>query len=147
MTWKLAFPALALFLLGPIPEATAQKYPYYENQKWVPATSPRGQRYYYSHYYYAPGRYHHAYYYPYKSQRYVYYYNWRGKRYWGRWDLETDKYSLLKPEKRKENLNDIRDEDFPPPQPPEKIDIPPSEEGEPPTGQKMTEPPHPPKDQ
>jgi len=119
---KLLLAVVFLLVVG----TTAQANPSYTG--WYRATGPRGQ-YYYSHYYYAPNRYHHAYYYPYKSRRYVYYYNWQKKRYWGRYDLESGRYSLLPDHLRKENLEEINEDDFPkPPQPLNEITIPGSTE-------------------
>jgi hypothetical protein len=121
MTCRKLLIAVAV-LLCELPAAQAQ-YPYYYKNKWYAASGPRG-RYYYTHYYYAPRVYHHAYYYPYMSRRYVYYYNWKTRRYWGRFDLSTGKYSLLPEKKRKENLNDIQEKDFPEPQPVDSVVIP-----------------------
>jgi len=73
-----------------------------------------GTRYHYrSYYYYTPKRYHYAYYYPHVSKQYVYYYNPYKKRYWGRYDTTADMYSLLAPEDRKENFDDIKKSAFP----------------------------------
>ncbi|MFQ3593039.1 MAG: hypothetical protein SNJ82_07600 [Gemmataceae bacterium] len=114
----------AVLLVGGVaaPKAQAQ-YPKYYNNQWYSKGSG-ASKYYYAHYYYAPNKYHHAYYYPSKSKRYVYYYNWEKKRYWGRYDLETQKYSLLSEDKRKENLDDIAEGDFPEPVALDKVTIP-----------------------
>jgi hypothetical protein len=114
-----------LFLWGA--DSTHAQYPYYYKNKWYPVSGPKG-KYYYTHYYYGAKAYHHVYYYPYRSKRYVYYYNWKTKKYWGRYDLETGRYSLLEPDKRKENLEDIKESDFPPPKPLETCLIPGSTE-------------------
>ena len=44
----------------------------------------------------------------------IYYYDLVGRRYVGRYDMRTDKYSVLSPEHRLRNLNDIKEEWFPP---------------------------------
>jgi len=127
--------AVAGFLLVAAPKAQAQaRYPYYHENKWYSKGSGKS-KYYYTHYYYGDKKYHHAYYYPSKSKRYVYYYNYQKKRYWGRYDLETGKYSLLPDGKRKENLDDIAEDDFPKPVDLEKIAVPGSD------NLKMTKPP------
>lgn len=119
--------ALAVvLLLYCVPTAQADD-PYYYKNKWYSASAPRGN-YYYTHYYYAPNAYHHAYYYPYHSKRYVYYYNWKTNKYWGRYDLESGKYSLLPDDKKKAELKDIAEEDFPPAKPLDEVTIPGSSE-------------------
>ena len=75
--------------------------------------------YCYSYYYYTPVRYHHVVYYP-SRPRYYYYYNPYRKVYWGRFDSEGtpgQQYSLLAPEDRRANLDDIPESAFPPPGP------------------------------
>jgi hypothetical protein len=112
-------------------------YPYYANNAWYSQTSG-AYTYYYTQYYYAPQRYHFCYYYPYVSQRYVYYYNPVSRRYWGRFDLQSNKYSMLPENARKEKLEDIKETDFPEPQALNQITLPDTE-------LKMTAPPSPPK--
>ena len=124
---------VAVLLVGGVtaPKVQAQ-YPKYYNNQWY-AKGSGASKYYYTHYHYGPGKsqYHHAYYYPSKSKRYVYYYNWEKKRYWGRYDLESGKYSLLPEGKkadgtdyRKEDLDKIEESDFPEPVALDKVTIP-----------------------
>jgi hypothetical protein len=118
---------LALLFAGSaLVGAGGYSYPYYSNNTWYSA-SYSGQTYYYSQCYYAPNRYHYAYYYPYVSTRYVYYYNHYNRRYWGRFDTQTNKYSLLPENARKEKLDDIKESDFPTPQALNEITIPDSD--------------------
>ena len=93
---------------------------YYSSWSYYPSRS-----YYYTRYYYKPTptyptySYHYCVSYP-SRPRYVYYYNPHTRQYWGRFDCEGksgEQYSLLKPEHRKENLNDIKEEHFPKPGP------------------------------
>jgi len=79
--------------------------------------------YYYTQYYYKPQpsyptySYHYCVYQP-SQPRYVYYYNPHQRHYWGRFDCEGEpghQYSLLKPEDRKEKLQDIPEAAFPKP--------------------------------
>ena len=103
--------------------AGSPRYPYYYNARWYPATT-KVTRYSYTYYYYAPKRYHHVYVYPAVSTRYVYYYNWEKQQYWGRFDYESEKYSLLPEDKRKAKLEDIAEKDFPAPVALDKVVIP-----------------------
>jgi hypothetical protein len=125
--------ALVLVVGGVSAQQANAQYPRYYRNTWY-AKGSGASKYYYAHYYYAPGKYHHAYYYPGMSKRYVYYYNWEKKRYWGRYDRETGQYSLLPEDKRKENLGDIAERGFPEAKPLDEITIPGSTE-------KMTPPP------
>jgi hypothetical protein len=115
-----------LMVSGVAAPATQSQYPKYYNNQWYSKGSG-ASKYYYSYYY--------AYYYPSKSRRYVYYYNWQKKQYWGRYDLETDKYSRLPDSKKKENLGDIAEGDFLKPEPLDEVPIPGSD------GLKMSAPP------
>lgn len=75
--------------------------------------------YCYCYYYYSPVRYHHVVYYP-SRPRYYYYYNPYRKVYWGRFDREAapgNQYSMLAPEDRRGNLDEIPESAFPPPGP------------------------------
>lgn len=89
--------------------------------------------YYYRPYYYYPsttytGAYHYHYCIHYPSQpRYVYYYNPYSSQYWGRYDLESQGYSLLAEKDRKANLKEIPESAFP--KPGEMPAIPESEDG------------------
>lgn len=88
---------------------------YYTSWSYYPSRS-----YYYSTYYYKPAvsyttySYHYCVHYPSRPQ-YVYYYNPVKQVYWGRYDVEKKGYSLLKPEDRKKNLEDIPEKAFPEP--------------------------------
>ena len=93
---------------------------YYSNWNHHPSHG-----YYYSQYYYKPTptystySYHYCVYRP-SQPRYVYYYNPHQRHYWGRFDCEGkpgEEYSLLKPEDRKEKLEDIPEKAFPKPGP------------------------------
>lgn len=75
--------------------------------------------YCYSYYYVTPVRYHHVVHFP-SRPRYHYYYNPYRRVYWGRFDTQGEagkQYSLLAPEDRRENLDDIPESAFPPPGP------------------------------
>lgn len=83
--------------------------------------------YYYNHYYYKPTpnyagyKHHYVMYYPSRPKHY-YYYNPHKKVYWGRCPIQAQapgvgQYSLLPPEARKANLEDIPEKDFPKPGP------------------------------
>jgi hypothetical protein len=73
--------------------------------------------YYYRYYYYKKSpaareySYHYGIYYPSRGKR-VYMYNPHKRKYWGYWD--ADRYSLLPAEKRRESIDDIAAEAFPP---------------------------------
>lgn len=79
--------------------------------------------YHYTRYYYKPTPVYPTYSYHYcihytSQPRYVYYYNPHSQQYWGRFDCEGKpgaQYSLLKPEDRKEKLEDIPESAFPKP--------------------------------
>lgn len=77
-------------------------------------------------------QYHYAIHYP-TRPRYVYYYNPIRKVYWGRYDIQEAGYSMLKPEDRKEKLDDILESAFPEPG-----DMPPIPEST--DGEKMAKP-------
>lgn len=91
---------------------------YYSNWSYHPTHS-----YYYTRYYYRPTptyqtySYHYCVHYP-SQPRYVYYYNPYARQYWGRYDCEGQpgqQYSLLKPQDRREKLEDIPEKAFPKP--------------------------------
>lgn len=91
---------------------------YYSSWSYHPTRS-----YHYARYYYKPTpsyttySYHYCIHYP-SRPRYVYYYNPHRRVYWGRFDLEGkegEQYSLLKPEDRKESLDEIPESAFPKP--------------------------------
>ncbi len=123
---------LGVLLLGASAGVAKAGYPYY--YQWY-SGGGGGKSYYYTYYYYGPSSYHHVYYYPSVSKRYVYYYNWQKKRYWGRYDLETGLYSLLPEDRRKENLSDIAESDFPEPVSLDRVKVPGGD------GETMTAPP------
>lgn len=91
---------------------------YYSSWSYSPQKSYYYRRYHYKPYSsYSGYKQHYCIYYPSKP-RYVYYYNPHRKTYWGRLDLEGkegEQYSLLAPEDRKENLEDIPEKAFPKP--------------------------------
>jgi hypothetical protein len=113
--------AMGLCAMGTIAEA---HYPHYYKTKWYPRYVGTTVTYYYSNYYYAPDRYHICYYYPERGRRHIYYYNWERRVYWGRFDIETGKYSLLEQKDRKENLGDIPESAFPNPVALDQVKIP-----------------------
>ena len=91
---------------------------YYSSWSYQPSYN-----YHYTRYYYKPTptyptyNYHYCVYRP-SQPRYVYYYNPHQRQYWGRFDCEGQpgqQYSLLKPEDRKEKLEDIPESAFPKP--------------------------------
>ena len=91
---------------------------YYSSWSYHPTNT-----YYYTRYFYQPTptyqtySYHYCIHYP-AQPRYVYYYNPHAQQYWGRFDNEGkpgEQYSLLKPEDRKKNFEDIPQEAFPAP--------------------------------
>ncbi|MCA9051855.1 MAG: hypothetical protein KDA89_24120 [Planctomycetaceae bacterium] len=93
---------------------------YYSSWSYRPSYN-----YYYTRYYYKPTptystySYHYCVYRP-SQPRYVYYYNPHSRHYWGRFDCEGTpgaQYSLLKPEDRKEKLEEIPESSFPKPGP------------------------------
>ena len=112
---------LAAFSGLAAPDAQAGGYrQYYSSWSYHPT-----HRYYYTRYFYKPTptystySYHYCIHYP-SQPRYVYYYNPHARVYWGRFDCEGkpgEQYSLLKPEHRKEKLEDIKEEHFPKPGP------------------------------
>jgi hypothetical protein len=59
---------------------------------------------------------HQIYYYPSRSKRYIYYRSYNptkgAGRYWGRYDLETKEYQMLPEDKRKDDLDKIKEDDF-----------------------------------
>lgn len=57
---------------------------------------------------------HHAFYFNHKP-KHVYFYNPHKRAWWGRYDLETGGYSLLKEQDRKAELSDIPEHAFPKP--------------------------------
>lgn len=91
---------------------------YYSSWSYHPSNN-----YYYTRYYYKPTPVYPTYSYHYcihysSQPRYVYYYNPHARQYWGRFDCEGkegEQYSLLKPEDRKEKLEDIPEKAFPKP--------------------------------
>ena len=106
---------------GPFaPEAQAGYYrQYYSGWSYRPRTNYYYSRYYY-HSYARASRYSYHYVICYASRpRYRYYYNPVRRVYWGRFEFdESGKplgYSMLKPEHRKENLEEIPDDAFPKP--------------------------------
>jgi hypothetical protein len=122
MKWFLFAAVLAAGLWACLADrADARGYrQYYGGWSYYPART-----YYYRYYYYKPYdsyegySYHYAIYYP-SQPRYVYYYNPYSGYYWGRYDTQAkgdDKYSLLKPEDRKKNIDDIPEKAFPKPGP------------------------------
>jgi hypothetical protein len=76
--------------------------------------------YYYRWYYYKPSatdpeyQYHYGIYYPSRGKR-VYMYNPQAKKFWGYYDVQAKGYSLLPSAKRRERIDDIPAEAFPPP--------------------------------
>ena len=110
--------AASFLFVGGVTAAKAGYYgyrQYYSSWSYYPT-----YKYYYRTYYYKPYRaytgykYHYCVHYP-KRPRYVYYYNPYRKVYWGRYDLESQGYSLLAEKDRKQDLNAIPESAFPEP--------------------------------
>ena len=106
-------------LMAPAQEAEAG-YGYGGRQYYTSWSYYPSRTYYYSTYYYKPTvsyptySYHYCVYYT-SQPNYVYYYNPVKRVYWGRYDVEKKGYSMLKPEDRKEKLDDIPQSAFPEP--------------------------------
>ena len=109
----------AAFVCTTASEAQAGGYrQYYSSWSYHPTYN-----YHYTRYHYKPTptyptySYHYCIHYS-NQPRYVYYYNPHSQQYWGRFDMEGKEgkqYSLLKPEDRKEKLEDIPEGAFPEP--------------------------------
>jgi hypothetical protein len=118
ITLVLLMAAAAFAASAPTEAEAAGRRQYYGSWSYHPSNN-----YYYTRYHYRPTptyptySYHYCIHYP-SQPRYVYYYNPHARHYWGRFDTEGKEgaqYSLLKPEDRKENLEDIPETAFPKP--------------------------------
>ena len=127
----------AAALYQPVSASVSGHRQYYSNWSYRPSSN-----YYYTRYFYRPTvsyptySYHYCIHYP-SQPRYVYYYNPHSQQYWGRFDCEGkegEQYSILKPEDRKEKLEDIDPKAFPAPaampEIPESTDGTPNSDGE-----------------
>lgn len=121
---KLGIMLLTLASLAVVGVTSSESQGYFGYRQYYSSWSYRpSHNYYYTRYYYKPTptyttySYHYCVYRP-AQPRYVYYYNPHQRQYWGRFDCEGqpgNQYSLLKPEDRKEKLEDIPESAFPAP--------------------------------